>query len=1163
MKKQILLLVILVLINGITKIYGQCGVNAGSDTTIFCGESVQMNAIPKWVSLNSGTTSALKSVFFTDVNTGYAVGDGGTILKTTDGGINWAVQTSSTTSSLTKVYFPNTNTGYVVGANEIILKTINGGINWTKQTSTISSPYYLRSVYFTDADTGYVVGDNGKILKTVDGGENWTNQTSGATTAIWSVFFTNSNTGYSVGSLATIFKTTDGGANWTKQSMPTNGGATSLRSVHFPSENIGYVVGSNGMIFKTTDGGINWSQQICAMPKPELYSVFFISDNSGYAAGNMGVLLRTIDGGVNWTRETNIITTSNSIYFSNNNGYNVGLQGKIGKLDQSGSYSWFPSTGLSSNNIAKPITSPQQTTNYIVTYTSLNGSSAKDTVTINLTSLSVEAGTNKTIICGGISQLDSVTTNYLGNGKLKYKWTPSVGLNNDTIANPTTNTTSDITYTVTVTTPNSCTSTDDIKVTVNSLSANAGVDKTIICGGTAQLNSVTTNYTGTGTLKYKWTPATGLNNDSIVNPTATVTSDITYTVTVTTPNGCTATDDIKVTVNSLSANAGTDKTIICGGTAQLNSVTTNYTGTGTLKYKWTPATGLNNDSIVNPTATVTSDITYTVTVTTPNGCTATDDIKVTVNSLSANAGADKTIICGGTAQLNSVTTNYTGTGTLKYKWTPATGLNNDSIVNPMATVTSDITYTVTVTTPNACTATDDIKVTVNSLTANAGVDKTIICGGTAQLNSVTSNYTGAGTLKYKWTPATGLNNDSIVNPMATVTSDITYTVTVTTPNACTATDDIKVTVNSLTANAGVDKTIICGGTAQLNSVTTNYTGAGTLKYKWTPATGLNNDSIINPTATLINDVVYTVTVKTPNGCTATDQVSVSIIPMSKPEIGMVGVSSNNKNLIAWNKPLSTGVESYYIYRETNVTNVYEKIGIVPYDSLSIYVDNQSLPDVQSNKYKLSILDRHGLESPQSNYHKTMHLAINKGMGNTWNLSWEAYEGFVVSTYNIYRGTTTTNLTLLGSTSGGNTQYNDLNAPTGDVYYQLEVISPNSVNPTKILTSQKTKAEENSLYNSLISYSSSRSNIATNVVSGINELGENNKINIYPNPVKNELRIDFEGGSTFEILNLIGQVVYNGNLIKNTIVQTSNLSSGIYLIKFKTGKSFEYKKIIKE
>jgi len=88
-------------------------------------------------------------------------------------------------------------------------------------------------------------------------------------------------------------------------------------------------------------------------------------------------------------------------------------------------------------------------------------------------------------------------------------------------------------------------------------------------------------------------------------------------------------------------------------------------------------------------------------------------------------------------------------------------------------------------------------------------------------------------------------------------------------------------------------------------------------------------------------------------------------------------------------------------------------------------------------------------------------------------------------------------------------------------------------------------------------------MASNVVSGINQLGENNKINIYPNPVKNDFKIDFEGGSTFEMLNLMGQVVYNGDLVKNTIVQTSHLSSGVYVIKFKTGKSFEYKKIIKD
>ncbi len=206
-----------------------------------------------------------------------------------------------------------------------------------------------------------------------------------------------------------------------------------------------------------------------------------------------------------------------------------------------------------------------------------------------------------------------------------------------------------------------------------------------------------------------------------------------------------------------------------------------------------------------------------------------------------------------------------------------------------------------------------------------------------------------------------------------------------------------------------------------------------------------------------------------------------------------------------------------------------------------------------------------MESPQSDAHKTIHLSINKGQNTTWNLIWEAYEGFNVSTYNVYRGTNASNLNFIDATSGSSTQYSDLSAPSGDVYYQLEVISSNLINPSKVPSSiQKSKGSENSTESFLVSYNSSRSNIATNSMTGIKELNvENKQINIYPNPVKDLFRIDFEGGSTFEILNLMGQVVYNGDLIKNKIVQTSNLSSGVYLIKFKTGKTFEYKKIIKE
>jgi hypothetical protein len=72
--------------------------------------------------------------------------------------------------------------------------------------------------------------------------------------------------------------------------------------------------------------------------------------------------------------------------------------------------------------------------------------------------------------------------------------------------------------------------------------------------------------------------------------------------------------------------------------------------------------------------------------------------------------------------------------------------------------------------------------------------------------------------------------------------------------------------------------------------------------------------------------------------------------------------------------------------------------------------------------------------------------------------------------------------------------------------------------------------------------------------------------IYPNPVSNELIIENEGNNEklyFEIINTIGQVVFEGNLVDKTTVQTSNFSPGFYLIKLENGKTFEFRKIIKE
>ena len=77
--------------------------------------------------ITSGTSAHLISTYFTDANSGYVVGEDGTILTTHDGGTTWITQTSGTTQWLNSVYFTDPNTGYAVADSGVIIKTTNGG----------------------------------------------------------------------------------------------------------------------------------------------------------------------------------------------------------------------------------------------------------------------------------------------------------------------------------------------------------------------------------------------------------------------------------------------------------------------------------------------------------------------------------------------------------------------------------------------------------------------------------------------------------------------------------------------------------------------------------------------------------------------------------------------------------------------------------------------------------------------------------------------------------------------------------------------------------------------------------------------------------------------------------------------------------------------------
>lgn len=222
------------------------------------------------------------AIFFINSTTGYCVGGfyseespimlpQGTILKTTDGGTTWTEQSNGVALGLLSVYFVDENDGYAVGEGGEIYKTINGGIDWTSTNIGFTwepEVSHLNSIFFI-GDIGYIVGSGGKIYKTKNGGVDWIEQVSGTTNNLNSVYFTDIDTGYIVGGTygisgalnATILKTSDGGVTWEAQASGTN---YPLSSVCFTDVNTGYAVGSNGTIIKTTTGGINSIADITA-----------------------------------------------------------------------------------------------------------------------------------------------------------------------------------------------------------------------------------------------------------------------------------------------------------------------------------------------------------------------------------------------------------------------------------------------------------------------------------------------------------------------------------------------------------------------------------------------------------------------------------------------------------------------------------------------------------------------------------------------------------------------------------------------------------------------------------------------------------------------------------------------------------------------------------
>jgi len=326
--------------------------------------------------------------------------------------------------------------------------------------------------------------------------------------------------------------------------------------------------------------------------------------------------------------------------------------------------------------------------------------------------------------------------------------------------------------------------------------------------------------------------------------------------------------------------------------------------TGTGNYSWTPLTNITNANTATPTVSPTVTTVYTVNLT-DNGCVATDTVRVRVITVVSLATMNDTTICeGDDVQLNAITNG------LQFNWTPATGLSNPNILNPLATVNTTTTYTLN-SIVGSCSATDQVTITtVPYPKANAGPDPIICYNSSVQLNASITGST------FSWTPPNFLNNPNSLNPVASPPRSTSYILTVLDNLGCPkpGRDTVLVTVlPDIIPYAGRDTVVIAGQPLQFNAT-------GGSIYLWSPATGLNSTTIPNPVGTYDGSqeyVRYKLLVSDQGGCTDSTYVTVRVFKTVPSIFVPTAFTPNNDGLNDVVKPIPVGMKEIKYFRIYN------------------------------------------------------------------------------------------------------------------------------------------------------------------------------------------------------------------------------------------------------
>ncbi len=496
-------------------------------------------------------------------------------------------------------------------------------------------------------------------------------------------------------------------------------------------------------------------------------------------------------------------------------------------------------------------------------------------------------------------------------------------------------------------------------------------------------------------------------------------------------------------------------------------------------------------------------------------------------------------ICHGEAT-GAIDLTVSGNGPFSFYW--INGETTEDITNVPAG-----NYSVTITDNNGCT-TDEI-VTVQSQSSEILLDDSYPNDGQCLANDggVSLNVSG-GTSPYTFLWSNAQTSQDLMNVAPGV-----YSVTVSDDNNCQVTASFTVSTYD-------------GPYVYWESITDAACNQNDGEIDVTISTSQNPvGSILWSNGETTEDITglaagtYTIVVTDVAGCEGQASFEVEPVKPQVQPICLVTVDSlTTTNLLVWERVNATGISHYNIYRETGAIGNYPLVGTVSAADESIWNDVNASPLVTSWRYKMTQVDDCGVESNMSPQHKTMHVTINKGLGTTYNIFWDDYEGIPYSTINLWRYDDANGLVTLATLPSSNNSYTDdpgndtLNL---DYFVGFDLAAP--------CTSSRAQ-----------DYNGTRSNRSAGIFdpgNGVDlSIFENSdlsdEINIYPNPNSGNFTITFGntviGNKSIRVLDARGRIVsYKNTTLMEYDMNLNHLEDGVYFVEIMNNSKRGVKRII--